>query len=100
MSAEYRIHYDCMDNKSGQWEEVLKDMEGGSVIGVGGTAEQAEADARQKLKNRDDILGLTPMARLHYLVTKKPSDKCCQTMTITEMEVAIRMIAKIILKDE
>ena len=99
MSAKYRTHFDCMDRESGQWEEELKDMEGGSVVGVGTTAEQAEEDALRKLRARDDILSLTPKARLHYLVTKQPSDKCCQTMTITEMEVAIRMIAKIILDD-
>lgn len=99
MSAEYRSHYDCMDNESGQWEAELQDIEGGSVFGVGATAEQAEEDAQRKLVARDDILSLTPRARLHYLVTKKPSHNCCQTMTITEMEVAIRMIAKIILDD-
>ena len=100
MSAEYRTHYNCMDQESSGWEEWLHDIEGGLICGQGATAEQAEEDARRKLSARNDILILPPRARLLHLVTKQPAKNCTNDMCKDDMEVAIRMIAKIILKDE
>ena len=37
---------------------------------------------------------------LLHIVTKTPEKNCVGTMNVADMEVAIRMIAKIILKDE
>jgi len=99
MSADYKTHYDCMDNESGGWEEWVRDSENGLVCGQGATAEQAEEDAQRKLHARNAILSLSPKARLLHIVTKQRDDNCTNSMNVTEMEVAIRMIAKILLYD-
>lgn len=96
MAATLKVHNDGLS----YWSEWLDDIEGGMVCGQGTTAEQAEEDAQRKLEARNAILGLSPKARLLHIVTKTPEKNCVGTMNVVDMEVAIRMIAKIILKDE
>jgi hypothetical protein len=95
MAATLKVHNDGLS----YWSEWLDDIEGGMVCGQGTTAEQAEEDAQRKLEARNAILNLSPRDRLVHLLNKENS-LASNTLCHDDMDVAIRMIAKIILKDE
>lgn len=74
------------------WRQFVEDSEGRTIIGVGATAEEAEANAAKNLADREAFLAQTPQAQLREIVSKRDD------LLSSEASRAIKLLAEIVLE--